>query len=318
MCILITGSSGYFGKIVVSDLVSKGYRVTGIDIRRDPEQQDGEYFRFYECNITNKRKLREIFEAEQPTDILHFACTFNKVRNERREYEIDVGGSVNVLEISNETPSVRRLVYSSSAAIYGAGGHNELWLSETEPVKPGKYRYALNKKLIEDALFSCQRRPDLKVISLRICTVVGPHYAKPRSVVSLLIRMNSLPESFRNKKIQFMHEEDFVNILREIINDTEIEGVFNVAADSYSVVGEIVAGKKYIRVPVYGLKPLLWVLWNLRILNLQPASLKYCLYPVLLDPSSLVSRYGYTFRHSSSGSFSDTVINNRLPADALF
>lgn len=318
MCILITGSSGYFGRIVVRDLISSGYRVVGIDIRRDPEQNESEQFRFYDCSITDREKLREIFEREQPTDVLHFACTFNKVRDRRREYEIDVGGSINVLEISNETLSVRRLIYSSSAAIYGAGNHNGLWISEKEPVDPGRYRYGVNKKLIEEAFFSAKRRADLQIVSLRVCTVVGPLYFKTRSVVSILIKMPFLPGSFRKKKVQFMHEEDFVRIMREIISDNEIEGIFNLAADSFSVVGEVVPEKRYINIPVTGLKPLLWVLWNLRILNLQPVSLRYCLYPVLIDPAKLAGRYRYTFRYSSSESFADTVRNNRLPADAKF
>lgn len=318
MRILITGSSGYFGKIVVSDLIRNGYSVAGLDIRTDPEQTGGEQFRFYECCITDRKRLREIFEKERPDTVLHFACTFNKVRNRKKEYETDVGGSLNVLEASIETRSVRRLIFSSSAAIYGADNRNGLWINETEPVNPGKYRYALNKKRIEEAFFSSDRRPDLQIISLRVCTVVGPVYYKSRTVVSLLIRMPYLPESFRHKRVQFMHEEDFVNIIRNVVCDSDIEGIFNLASDSFSVVGEVVRDKRYISIPLSGLKPILWVLWNLRILNLQPVSLKYCLYPVLLDPSKLARRYGYRFRHSSSESFTGTVDKNGFPADMRF
>jgi nucleoside-diphosphate-sugar epimerase len=193
-----------------------------------------------------------------------------------------------------------------------------MWLSETTPVNPGKYRYGINKKLIEQALFSAIRRDDLRIVSLRICTVVGPVYSKPRSVVSILIRMPWLPFSFRQKKVQFMHEEDFSGIMREIITDKEIEGIFNVAADSYSVVGEVVPAKRYIRLPLSGLKPLMWVLWNLRVVNLQPSSLRYCLYPVLIDPAKLIKRYEYKFRYTSSESFAETVKTNRIPAESKF
>ncbi|MRR22525.1 NAD-dependent epimerase/dehydratase family protein [bacterium] len=318
MSILVTGSSGYFGKIVISDLIGKGLKVSGIDIRRDPRQTEGEQFRFYECSITDRAKLREIFNREQPSVVLHFACTFNKVRDRKQEYEIDVEGSENVLKACNETHSVKRLIYSSSAAIYGAANRNGEWISETEPVDPGKYRYGINKKLIEEAYFSADRRADLQIVSLRICTVVGPAYFKTRSVVSILIRLPYLPSSFRKKKVQFMHEEDFVTLICMVMNDDEIEGIYNVAADSFSIVGEVVPAKKYIQFPVAGLKPVLWILWNLRILNLQPASLKYCLYPVLIDPTRLARRYGYNFRYSSSESFAETVRNNSLPPDSKF
>lgn len=318
MCILITGSSGYFGRLVISDLISKGYRVVGIDIRCDRGQEEGEQFRFYKCSITDRKRLREIFLSEQPTVVMHFACTFNKVRDRKREYDIDVGGSINVLEISNETPAVRQLIYSSSAAIYGADNLNGMWLSETASINPGKYRYGINKKLIEQAWFSAGRRDDLRIVSLRICTVVGPFYSKPHSVVSILIRMPWLPFSFRQKKVQFIHEEDFAGLMREVISDDEIDGIYNLAADSCSVVGEVVPAKRYIRLPMSALKPLMWVLWNMRILNLQPVSLKYCLYPVIIDPSKLVKRYKYCFRYSSSESFAETVRNNKLPPDARF
>ncbi len=318
MCILITGSSGYFGRLVVRDLISKGNRVAGIDIKNDNDREEGELFRYYRCSITDRERLREIFLLEKPTVVIHFGCTFNKVRDRKREYAIDVGGSINVFEVSNETQSVRQLIYSSSAAVYGADNRNGMWLGETAPVNPGKYRYGLNKKLIEQAWFSAPRREALRVVSLRICTVVGPVYLKPRTVVSILIRMPWLPFSFRQKKVQFIHEEDFIALMSEIISDNDIEGIYNLAADSYTVVGEVVPAKRYIRLPLSGLKPLMWLLWNLRILNLQPASLRYCLYPVLLDPSKLTERYGYSYRYSSSESFADTVRNNSLPSDAKF
>jgi nucleoside-diphosphate-sugar epimerase len=318
MSILITGSSGYFGRLIANNLIRDGIRVVGIDIVKNPELEEGEHFRFYNCSITDREMLRDIFLREQPTDVMHFACTFNKIRDRKKEYEIDIGGSINVLEITNETSSVRRLIYSSSGAIYGADNREGLWLSETTPVNPGKYRYGLNKKLVEEAFFSAGKRDDLHIISLRICTVVGPLYSKPRSVVSLLIKVPYFPDSFREKRIQFMHEEDFVNIMREIIRDNEIEGIFNVAADSYSVVSEVVPGKKYFNFPVISLKPVLWVLWNLKLLNLQPTSLRYSLYPILIDPSKLVKRYRYKFKYSSSESFVITLKNNRLPADSKF
>lgn len=84
------------------------------------------------------------------------------------------------------------------------------------------------------------------------------------------------------------------------------------------MVGEVVGDRRYISIPQSGLKSILWVLWNLRILNLQPVSLKYCLYPVIPDPSKLARRYEYGFRHSSSESFTGTVDNNLLPADMSF
>ncbi len=318
MSILITGSSGYFGRLVAGDLISAGRRVAGIDIKENPWITAGEQFRFFNCCITDRRSLSRIFREVQPTTVIHFACSFNKVRDRKKEYEIDVAGSHNVMELCNETLSVRKLIYSSSAAIYGACRSNGSWLSETAVVNPGKYRYGINKKLIEHDLFTFVKRKDLQVISLRICTVVGPEYCKPRSVVSILLCLPFLPGSFHDKKVQFLHESDFVNLIRRVADDPEIEGVYNLAADSCSVVGELLPGKRYVDFPVHALRPMLWILWNLRILNLQPCSLSYSLYPVLIDPSKIRSRYGYSYNYTSSEALSDTMRNNKLPAGTLF
>mgnify|MGYP000845362118 FL=1 len=243
MSILITGSSGYFGRLVAGDLISAGRRVAGIDIKENPWITAGEQFRFFNCCITDRRSLSRIFREVQPTTVIHFACSFNKVRDRKKEYEIDVAGSHNVMELCNETLSVRKLIYSSSAAIYGACRSNGSWLSETAVVNPGKYRYGINKKLIEHDLFTFVKRKDLQVISLRICTVVGPEYCKPRSVVSILLCLPFLPGSFHDKKVQFLHESDFVNLIRRVADDPEIEGVYTLAADRCSVVGELLPGK---------------------------------------------------------------------------
>lgn len=317
MSILITGSSGYFGRLIAGDLINAGRRVAGVDIKTSPDAPTGESFRFYNCSVTDRGYLKRIFEEAKPTVVIHFACSFNKVRNRRKEYEIDVVGSRNVMELCNETLSVRKLIYSSSAAIYGACRSNGSWLSETAMVNPGKYRYGINKKLIEHDLFTFSKRDGLHVVSLRICTVVGPEYCKPRSVVSILLNMPFLPGSFHDKKVQFLHESDFVNLFRSVTDDPDIDGVFNLAADSCSRVGDMLPGKRYIDIPVQALKPILWMLWNLRLLNLQPCSLSYSLYPVLIDPSKIRSRYGYNYSYTSSEALSDTIRNNKLPAGNL-
>lgn len=314
MKILITGSSGYLGRLLVRYFTERKITVVGLDVKEDKEPISTEYFRFYRTCITAREELREIFMKENPTDVIHFACTFNKVRSRQKEYEIDIGGSANIFELSDATPSVRKLIYSSSAAIYGGEKRSRLWLTEADSLNPGRYRYGSNKKMIEELLFNNHRRSNLRVVSLRICTVIGPSYSKPGSVVSLLIRLPWFPRSFMENKIQFLHEEDFSGLFRCILEDGNIEGVYNLSSDSYSVIREITPEKKFISFPVGSIRPVLWILWHLRLLNLQPAGFRYTLYPVLLDPARLISRFGYRFRYSSSEAFHLTSQNNRLPA----
>lgn len=312
MKVLITGSSGSLGRMLTEYLVSRKIFVTGLDLRESEEQFEEKYFRFYKCCITDKAQLESIFSDEQPDNVVHLACSFNKIRNRRREYRNDIDGSSNVLEVSNNTLSVSQLILLSSAAVYGAHRDNNEWLKESDILRPGKYRYGINKKLIEELYFGASVRHDLRITSLRTCQVVGPAYDKPGSIVSLLIKLPFIPTFCMENKVQFIHSDDFVSLVGHVIDDKEISGIFNLAPDNFVVVKDLVPWKRFIWIPLTLTTGLLHILWNLRILNLQPASIKTSIYPMIIDPSKLVLRYSYRFRFTSREAFDITMHNNRL------
>jgi UDP-glucose 4-epimerase len=313
MKVLITGSSGSLGRMLTEYLISRKIYVAGLDINEGAECFNGEYFRFHKCCITDKARLESIFSEEQPSNVVHFACTFNKIRSRRREYNIDIEGSTNILEVSDCTLSVKQLILSSSAAIYGAHKDNNLWLKESDNLRPGRYRYGINKKLIEKKFFGTPVRSDLHIVSLRTCQVVGPSYDKKGSIVSLLIKLPFIPKFCMENKIQFIHSDDFESLVGHVLEDSDIVGAFNLAPDNFVIIRELVPWKKFIGVPLSITTGLLFILWNLRILNLQPASIKTSIYPMILDPSRLISRYGYRFKFSSEEAFDITLQNNKLP-----
>ena len=314
MKVLITGSSGSFGSIISKSLISKGITVVGLDINEPIEHLSGQYFSFYKCSITDKECLRSIFNAEKPTHVIHLACSFNKVRNQQREHDIDIGGSRNILETADQTPSVKQLMFSSSAAAYGGNSDNPLWIREEYPLNPGSYRYGSNKMLIEGIYTGTTVRKDLHIVLVRICVVVGPGFNKRGSTVAMLKKWRVLPGFFRETKVQFLHTNDFISLINLILNDDHIEGIFNLAPDTYSVVRELVPDKIYLRVPVFLITAVAYVLWNLRIRNFDPAAMSITIHSIVIDPGKIVSRFNYRFRYSSSDAFADADINDDLPS----
>jgi UDP-glucose 4-epimerase len=317
MKVLITGSAGFLGGLITDSLLEKSISVVGLD-RMPGKERESEFFRFYDCSVVEKERLETIFRRENPTHVLHFACSCNKIRDKKKEYEIDIGGSENVLEVCTRTLSVRQLIFSSSAAAYGGHRDNKEWLSESDPLRPGKYRYGLNKKTVEEIYFREPPRPGLHIASLRFPTILGPEYCKPRSVVSILVRFPYLPAFCLTNRLQFLHSDDLTGLLGLILESGEIDGIYNFAPNNYAVVNEIVPDKKILYVPLFLIKSILWVTWHLRLANLQPEGVRDAAYPMLINPGKLLAKYPYKFRYTSSEAFKETRHNNQLPAEGWF
>lgn len=312
MKVLITGSSGYLGRILSADLIKWRIPVTGIDTKEPTDTNNGDYFNFHRCSITDKGTLIEIFRKEQPTHVIHLACSFNKIRNRKREYDVDIGGSINVLEAANSVPSVRQFIYSSSASTYGGCKDNPEWLFENSPLRPGKYRYGINKMLAEESLAGTPVRRDLRIVCLRICNVTGPSFTRDKSVIMILTQIPFLPGYAMKNKIQMLHEEDLSSLIKLILDDNQIEGIFNLAPNSFSVISDLVPDKRRIEIPIPVVTSVLWILWTFKIADISPDSAIYCINPVILNPEKLISRYGYMFKYSSSEAFNDAVKRNSL------
>jgi nucleoside-diphosphate-sugar epimerase len=221
--------------------------------------------------------------------------------------KIDFGGSQNVLQISNNTRSVKQLIYSSSAAAYGGHPDNELWLSESQELRPGKYRYGIIKKLVEESLSKASIREEFKIVCLRICSVIGPSFNKRKSAFSIFANSKIGLKQWEQNKVQFLHEDDMNSLITLILNDNQVNGIFNLAPDSYSNVKELIPNKKYYDIPIPLITAFLWICWNLRIMNLHPACIKHGLYPIILNPAKLISKYNYKFRYSTAAAFNDTL-----------
>ena len=307
MKILITGAGGYIGSVLSNFFSKKGIVVVGIDIHKDPSLPNGKKFRFYRCGVQERKRLEGIFSKEKPTHVIHLAYSMNKLRDAKEEHEIDVLGSRNVLEISNSTGSVKQFILFSSASAYGARPDNPLWIKEERPLAPRGYNYAINKKKIEGYCNEFRKRDDLKLIILRVCIVVGPHYRKEKGAVTVLARSPFLIGKSRNCKLQFIHETDMNRLMKLIVKDNTIEGTFNMAPHDYSTIGELVPKKRFLPIPMWFGKLVIGILWPLRIINFNSSALDYCVYEIIVGPSRLVKRYEYKFQYTTMEGFMDTI-----------
>lgn len=122
MKILVTGGAGYIGSVTVRALIEEGYDVVVADdlsagFRQAVHPQAG----FYQLDIRDRTALDRLFAKERIDGVLHFSG-FSQVGESMREplrcYDNNLSGMLSLLK-GMEAHGVKRIVFSSSAAVYG-------------------------------------------------------------------------------------------------------------------------------------------------------------------------------------------------------
>lgn len=312
--ILITGATGYLGNFLSEYFGKKGIEVVGLGIEKQPVLKIPNY-KLVKCDVRDKAKMKKIFDEEKPTHVIHLAYLMDPLHDKKTEYDIDVVGSQNVLEVANLTKSVKQLIHFSSASIYGAHPDNKDWIKEDDELRPADYTYAVYKKLLEEWYDKFKKRDDLKLFTFRMCTAVGPSYYKGGGIVSSFLKAPiSILVGKLDFKAQFIHEDDVKSLTEMVINDPEIEGIYNLAPDSYVTMSDLAKNykKRLIRIPLWLLKGIFLILWNLRIARLTPAIAKLMAYSIVVDPKKLMKKFNYKFKYTTKEAFMDAAVKRGL------
>ncbi len=312
--ILITGSNGYVGNFLAEYFCRRGVPVVGLDLSSMERQRAYPGFRFVRCDVRDRAAVERAFREADPTHVIHLAYLMDPQHDRSFEYDVDVNGSKVVFETAEATPSVRQFVHFSSASIYGAFPDNRLFITEDQAPRPRDWVYAQNKKIVEDYFAAYPKRPDLKLVNYRMCTAVGPSYYKAGGVVSVLAKAPvGLMLDGKAAEIQFIHEDDVKELTALVVDDPEIEGIYNLAADSYSDAREMnpTPKKIFLKLPKWLFKAVIAALWSIRLSDVSPTSVNLVAYGIVVSPRKLADRYGYKFRYSTKEAFFDAYEKRR-------
>jgi UDP-glucose 4-epimerase len=305
---LITGGSGYIGSRLVARL-SERDEVEGIlicDVRPPAVFRPG--VRYRSLDVRDAAAVRAAVGEERPDVVVHLAFVLNPIHDEARAYEIDVGGTHNVLEACSAAGVGQVLVTSSSTA-YGAFPDNPVPLTEEHPVRGvAGFEYARDKAE-SDRL--CQlwalQHPDRVMTIVRPCIVFGP------SVDNYLVRLWT-KQPFQadfglpDPGIQFVHEDDVVSAVLALL-DGRHAGAFNVAGDGVMPVEECasIVGLPRRRVPLRAYRRFASLMWRLHASEAPPGSLDFAVYPWIVSNAKLKEVAGWEPRFSSRETFEITM-----------
>ena len=127
MKILVTGGSGFIGANLVIDLLRDGHTVSIYDKVRSGTHPDL-------CVVADIRDRKRLTEALKGIDaVYHLAAEHrDDVRPLSLYYDVNVGGAENLVYAA-ETNDVRKIIFTSTVAIYGL---NACEAHEESPIKP--------------------------------------------------------------------------------------------------------------------------------------------------------------------------------------
>ena len=187
MKILLTGGAGYIGSHTAVELIEQGYTVDIVDnlCNSKPSAIDniekitGTRPAFYEVDLTSAKKLEELFKSNSYDTVIHFAglkAVAESIDEPLKYYENNIVSTLNLLKLMKKY-SVKNLVFSSSATVYGA--NNKARLTETDSVGQNITNpYGQTKYMIEQILrdFSIAN-PNFCITILRYFNPIGAHHS---------------------------------------------------------------------------------------------------------------------------------------------
>jgi UDP-glucose 4-epimerase len=260
--VLVTGGAGFIGSHVVDALVAKGHQVLVVDnLSTGKTEHLNPQATFYQVDIRDP-ELEDVFRRERPDLVNHHAAHVDvrrSVEDPRYDADVNIAGSLNLLECARRH-GVQRFVYASSGgAIYGEPAY--LPCDEKHPLNPLS-PYGVSKQTVESYLFVYGQTYGLRHVILRYPNVYGPRqdpFGEGGVVAIFASRMlrgqevviNGSGEQVRD----FVHVQDVVsaNLLAQEALDGQ---VYNLGTGVGTSINQLFASMKsptgYAREPVHG------------------------------------------------------------------
>lgn len=167
MKFLVVGGAGYIGSHMVRHLLDAGHAVVVADRVANPLHDPS-----IELDIADGQGLDALFAAQRFDAVFHFAAYIQvgeSVSEPARYYQNNVAATLTLLQAMLRA-DVRRLVFSSSAAVYGEPLCDPI--DETHPKAPIN-PYGRSKWMVEQVLEDFDRAYGLKSVCLRYFNAAG-------------------------------------------------------------------------------------------------------------------------------------------------
>ena len=245
--ILVTGGAGFIGSHLV-DRLSLGNKVIVLDNLFSGSlsnlEKSKDRITFIKGDVLDKALLKDI--VAEVEFVFHLAANVGNIRSIKDPYfdmDVNIKGMLNLLEACRNS-NIKRLVYSSSGAIFGEARY--LPIDEEHPLNP-ESPYAVSKLAAEKYCFAFHKVHGVPTAALRYFNVYGPRQDTSEYANAISIFLNRIKDGksltiFGDGKQtrDFVFIEDVVtaNILAAT-QSAAVGEIFNIATGQATSINQI-------------------------------------------------------------------------------
>jgi UDP-glucose 4-epimerase len=249
MRVLITGGAGFIGSHLANELYRQGHLVRVVDdlSSGDPVALDSHVY----LQRGDVRDVPRLWSLLQGIDVVyHLAARVSvpaSILYPREYNDVNVGGTVALLEACRDVGSIKRVVLASSATIYGNQGQQPVNEAMTpQPAIP----YAVSKYAAEQYLFTVGRLSGYETVALRVFNAYGPGQAIPPThapVVPQFMRQilghgSVIVNGDGTQTRDFVYIDDVVEALMSAGTAANVDGqVINIGSGVETSINELIA-----------------------------------------------------------------------------
>ena len=264
MNILVTGGAGFIGSHLVRHLLAKGEKVTALDNLSTGLAE----------NLPPEAKLVEmdILDADLPKvvaagafdAIVHLAAQTmvdTSIKNPLLDTRENLLGTVQVLEAARAA-NVKRVIFASTAAVYGDVKEDDLPVREAQPTEPMSF-YGLSKLSVEKYLEMYRKIYGMEYVVLRFANVYGERQGDggEGGVISIFAKAVAEGRDITiygdgEQTRDFVYAGDIAEGILAALRTEEVNAAYNLSTQTETSLRELVSLLAEIRgreiVPKYG------------------------------------------------------------------
>ncbi len=293
--VIVTGISGRLGRLVAQRLHREpGVRVFGIDRRNFyGKPKDVEHLQV----DLRSRRAREAFRGGDVRALVHMGVLHDPRVSQAEHYTWNVQGTQKLLEYC-EKYDIRKVVFLSSATVYGASPSNPQFLTEDAPLMAGQ-RFPEMRDLVAVDMLACSyfwKNQRAETVVLRPVHILG----SVRNAPSEFLRFPVAPTLLGfDPMVQLIHELDVVEAIALALRPG-VRGIFNLTGPGEVPLSVVIKELRRPTVPVPGfvMEKLLKGLWKWGLTQFPVGEIDFAKYVCMVDGTRARDQLGFRPRYN--------------------